>query len=54
MIIFTNYAILQGTIAIGNVSSKFPTKYIPNESDQLQRLARNLKFSMLQVYLTRE
>ena len=34
-----------------NLSSGFPTKRVSNQSLQLQRLARNLKCHLLQVYI---
>ena len=34
-----------------NLSSGFPTKRVLNQSPQLQRLARKLKFHLYQVYI---
>ena len=34
-----------------NLSSGFPTERISNQSPQLQRLARKLKFHLNQVYI---
>ena len=34
-----------------NPSSGFPTKLVSNQSPQLQRLARKLKFQLYQVYI---
>ena len=34
-----------------NLSSGFPTKRVTNQSPQLERLARKLKFHLKQVYI---
>ena len=34
-----------------DLSSGFPTKRVSNQSPQLQRLARKLKFHLYQVYI---
>ena len=43
--------IIRFALSRENLSSRFPTKRVSNQSPQLQRLARKLKFHLQQVYI---